>query len=67
MTRYAMELGRSVPSCSAHIVWVGFSPRWLLDQLKAWSATGVGGVIVALPAPWPPDAVNRLADVANRL
>lgn len=67
MTRYAMELGRSIPSCSAHIVWEGFSPRWLLDELKAWSATGVGGVIVALPAPWPPDAVNRLADVANRL
>jgi hypothetical protein len=67
MARYAMELGRPVPSSSAHIVWEGFSSRWLLDELRAWSATGVNGVIVALPAPWPRDAVIQLADVASRL
>ena len=67
MARYAMELGRPIPSSSAHIVWEGFSSPWLLDELKAWSATAVNGVIVALPAPWPPDAVNQLADVASRL
>jgi alkanesulfonate monooxygenase SsuD/methylene tetrahydromethanopterin reductase-like flavin-dependent oxidoreductase (luciferase family) len=65
--RYAAELGRPVPKCSAHTVWEGFSADRLLSELRAWAATGVDGVIVALPAPWPSDAVARLADVASSL
>jgi alkanesulfonate monooxygenase SsuD/methylene tetrahydromethanopterin reductase-like flavin-dependent oxidoreductase (luciferase family) len=67
MAGYAMEIGRPIPSSSAHIVWEGFSSQWLLSELRAWSATDVSGVIVALPAPWPSGAVNQLADVASRL
>jgi alkanesulfonate monooxygenase SsuD/methylene tetrahydromethanopterin reductase-like flavin-dependent oxidoreductase (luciferase family) len=64
---HAVAAGRVPPKCSAHLVWETFSPRRLLDELKAWAAVGADGVIVALPAPWPDDAVSRLADVVADL
>jgi alkanesulfonate monooxygenase SsuD/methylene tetrahydromethanopterin reductase-like flavin-dependent oxidoreductase (luciferase family) len=65
VVRYAADLGRSAPSCSAHVIWTGFSAPRLARDLRAWADAGVAGVIVALPAPWPEDAVSRLADIAE--
>ena len=53
--------------CSAHLVWEGFDPCQLAEDLTAWRDVGADGVVVALPSPWPLDAVKMLARVASEL
>jgi len=67
LARYASELGRPTPDCSAHLIWTDFSVPPLTRQLRAWKDTGAAGVIVALAAPWPQDAVYRLADIVEHI